>query len=493
MSKIAIVIGVSNYIDQPNLAACKNDAELVEFILKNTNDYEDILCLKDDDTKSEDVKHQLTQFVEKHRSRLDLDEVFFFYSGHGQFHDNEFYYVLSDFDNTRRNRTSLKNSELDGYLRTLKPKLAIKIVDACNAGVQYVKDSSGISTIIEKSTKEQGFDKVYFLFSSLFDQNSFASNEVSHYTKSFLEAIYSSKRPQIRYRDIVDHISDQFENNREQKPFFVIQADNTEMFGVFSDEFKNQIREKYELKINNPHKTITHDHSPVKQPSLSDIIKEQAKDYLSEIEIIESIDQILKAAQSYTLSAEIADLYEIKAESAKNFHGLSGLNEIGKWLNENQNEYFARVVTRVEEYEGFADDILGSYVKAFSLQGESRKKITKTRKVISGYEMQWDEPSFWRVELSLNSQFPNIPSFKLDIVYLFSRLDIRIFYSVSEELSGPKGLRTNVAHGEWKALQLRLRDLKENFSIINPIFVDLTNLVIERLRQIAGVPKDELT
>jgi hypothetical protein len=264
------------------------------------------------------------------------------------------------------------------------------------------------------------------------------------------------------------------------------------MFGTFSNELKNQIRDKCEEKINASSKTTTNECLPAKQPTLADIIKDQAKDYLTESEMIESIEQILVAAKRFSPSAEIADLYQITVDSAKDFNGLTGLSEIGKWLNENQNDYFARTITRVEEYEGYANDTLGSYVAMMALRGEDRKKITKTRKVISGYEMQWDAPSFWRVELNLDSQFPNIPKFKFDIVYLFSRLDIRIFYSISEELSGPKGLRTNVAHGEWKALQLRLRDLKESLKVIDPIFVDLTNFVIERLRQIAGIPKDNL-
>lgn len=222
MARIAIIIGVSSYVRQQALPACKNDAELVRFALVSSKAYEDILFIAGADTNSDEVKHQLTQFVEKHKARGDLDEVFFFYSGHGQFIDDEFYYIFSDFDDNRRNRTSLKNSELDGYLRTLSPNLAVKIVDACNAGVQYVKDVGGLSEIIEKGSKDQGLKKVYFLFSSLFDQSSFANSAVSHYTRSFIEAIYSNSRPEIRYRDIVDQITDQFLNNKDQKPFFVI-------------------------------------------------------------------------------------------------------------------------------------------------------------------------------------------------------------------------------------------------------------------------------
>jgi len=491
MSRIAIIIGVSNYARQQSLPACKNDADLVQFVLHSSKAYEDILFLSGADTNSDEVKHQLTQFVEKHKARTDLEEVFFFYSGHGQFLDDEFYYLLSDFEENRRHRTCLKNSELDGFLRTLCPNLAVKIVDACNAGVQYVKDAGGLAAIIEKGSKERGLKNVYFLFSSLFDQSSFASTEVSDYTRSFIEAIYTSGRPEIRYRDIVDQITDHFENNRDQRPFFVIQADNTEIFGLFPDKEKSAIRALLEGLTTTTSQATAGTSTPVKQPMLSDLIKEQAKDYLPEAEMVEAIEQLQRAAKSYTPPSEIRDLFIVTVEAAKNFQGLKGLHEIGKWLHENKKEYFARVVTRVEEYEGYANDFGRLYASLSAFNNEEQpKKIMKSRSVISGYELMWDAPSFWRVGLILNTQFPNIPTFKLNILYLFSRLDIRLFYTIDEKWPAPGDVGTQTVSGAWKALQLRLRELKDNPSVLDPVFMDFTNSVTEKLRQIAGIPKE---
>ena len=164
MPRIAIVIGVSDYKCQHPLPACKNDADLVKFVLEKSNAYEDILFLSGSDARSDNAKHQLTQFVDRHKGRTDLEEVLYFYSGHGQYLDDEFYYLFSDFEEPRRNRTSLKNSELDGYLRTLSPDVAVKIVDACNAGVQYVKNASDLSAMIEKGSKDQGLKRFTFCF-----------------------------------------------------------------------------------------------------------------------------------------------------------------------------------------------------------------------------------------------------------------------------------------------------------------------------------------
>lgn len=493
MSRIAIILGVANYVRQQALPACQNDADLVRFALNCSKEYEDILFLADTGTNSDEVKHHLTQFVEKHKGRTDLEEVFFFYSGHGQFLDDEFYYILSDFDENRRNRTCLKNSELDGYLRTLGPNLAVKIVDACNAGVQYVKDAGGLAAVIEKGSREQGLKKVYFLFSSLFDQSSFASTAISDYTRSFVEAIYTNGRPEIRYRDIVDQISDDFAGNRDQRPFFVIQADNTEIFGSFSDTDKDAIRARFEAVTATSSAIKADASSPAKQqPTLADLIKEQAKDYLLDDEIVEAIELLPVAAKHLVPPADIRDLFSAVVETAKDFQGLSGLGEIGKWLNENKQEYFARVLTRVEEYQGYENDSFTNVLRNFGVNaGDQPKKVTKTRSVISGYEPMWDKPSFWRIALVLNTKFPNVPTFRLNILYLFSRLDIRLFYSIDEKWPGPGDVAPRPIYGAWKALQLRLRELKGNPEATNTIFADFTNSVTEKLRQIAGVPKDQ--
>jgi len=485
MARIAIIIGVSTYVRQQHLPACANDAELVRFVLNCSNEYEDILYLAGPDTNSDEVKHQLTQFVEKHKARSDLDEVFFFYSGHGQFIDDEFYYIFSDFDDSRRNRTSLKNSELDGYLRTLCPNLAVKIVDACNAGVQYVKDVGGLSEIIEKGSKEQGLKKIYFLFSSLFDQSSFADSAVSHYTKSFIEAIFSNSRPEIRYRDIIDQVSDHFLNNKDQKPFFVIQADNTEIFGSFQDKEKSEIRSRLENMTSVVARANTNV-MPSKQPTLADLIKEKAKDYLNNDEIVYAIEQIPEVAKSYSPPADISDLFSTALSTHRDFSGLSGLRNIGAWLKDNKVEYFARVVSRVEEYEDY-ENPLGRF---FSAYGDTQKKVVKSRNVISGYEPLWEKPTYWRIEFTLTTSLPNIPTFRLNILYLFSKLDIRLFYSIDEKWAGLGNAGIRTEFGEWKALQLRLRALKEKPDLVNPIFTNYTNTVTERLKKIAGIPND---
>ena len=228
--------------------------------------------------------------------------------------------------------------------------------------------------------------------------------------------------------------------------------------------------------------------APIKQPTLADLIKEQAKDYLSETEMVAAIEQLPIAAKQFSLPGEIAELFATSLETAKNFHGLRGLQEIGKWLQENNKDYFARVVWRVEEYQGYSDSIAALVSLSRS---ELPKTITKTRNVISGYEPIWDAPTFWRIGIVLEAQYPNIPNFKLNILYLFSKLDIRILYSIDAVWIGPGGVERQTEFGSWKALQIRLRELKANLEVLNPIFLDFISHVTEKIRQVAGVQKEQ--
>jgi uncharacterized caspase-like protein len=489
MAKLAIIIGVSNYTHQPTLPACENDAEIVRYALDSTKNYEEILVLQGATTTSSNAKHELTQFISKYKTRSDIDEIFFYYSGHGQAINDEFYYIFTDYDEAHRNRTSLTNSELDGYLRSLNANITIKVVDACNAGIRYVKDLNDLTEILQKGVNDQGFNKIYFLFSSLSDQSSYASSTISTYTHSFIESICHSDIQNIRYRDIIDQISDKFLNTPTQKPYFVIQADNTEIFGSFSSDLKKKIEERLESMLaNNPDKTVE-ELIPVKAPTLSQLVRDHAKQYLSDKEIIETIERLPSLFAEYALPSEISDLFEISCLVAKDFDGLEDLRSIGLWLKENRNDYFAQLRVGTEEYEAYENEA----AKFLTIIGnmEGTKKVKKTRNVIIGYQPKWSQISFWRIELILKTSLPNIPTYKLNVLYLFSKLDIRIFYSFDESWPGLGEMESRTAHGEWRAIHMKLIQLKDNNKILLPIFEELSKYVTESLEKIIGASRDQ--
>src|SRR5437870_7061889 len=179
---LAILIGVTSY-SRPvsDLPACVHDVELMSQLIRFTNKFPNTLELRRD-TSSAEVKTQLAQFISKFRAE-EIDELFFYYSGHGDLFKDDFFFLFSDFDEKRRNQTSLTNNELDSMLKTLSPKLVVKVVDACHAGVAYVKEPDALAKQLQAS--QGSFSNCYFMFSSQSSQGSFQDTKLSDFTEAF--------------------------------------------------------------------------------------------------------------------------------------------------------------------------------------------------------------------------------------------------------------------------------------------------------------------
>ncbi|MFZ2451675.1 MAG: caspase family protein [Methylovulum miyakonense] len=158
MSKrIALLIGVSNYENENNLPPCDADIDLMADIIESSGKYDATLILKDS-PKSIDAMAKIRSFITDFQNPVsDIDEIFFYYTGHGAKHSDDFLFLFSDFNNSKINATSLSNDDLDGMLKSLNPKLTVKVVDACQAGIEYIKSEQAsernLENILEKSKK----------------------------------------------------------------------------------------------------------------------------------------------------------------------------------------------------------------------------------------------------------------------------------------------------------------------------------------------------
>jgi uncharacterized caspase-like protein len=119
----------------------------------------------------------------------DIDELFFYYSGHGARRSDDFLYLFSDFNSSKTSQTSLKNSELDTMIKSLNPKLTVKVLDACQSGTEYIKSEEDLKMIFEKSSGNN-FKKTYFMFSSATNQNSIADMDYSVFNKKLLRKLF---------------------------------------------------------------------------------------------------------------------------------------------------------------------------------------------------------------------------------------------------------------------------------------------------------------
>lgn len=231
--KIAILIGVSHYINATALPGCKADVENMGRLLTATNQYSEIVVLATHTTSSP-LKDALRGFFAKYQGVPDIEEVFVYFSGHGLYHTDALL-CCSDFDPSRPATTSISNAEIDDLLRSIGPKVAVKVIDACQSGSPYIKDASAG---FEKSLRSSRLTSFICMASSRQDQSSYASADESYFTKHWIDAALYKTDGTVLYRDIQAALADAFANSQEQTPFFVNQGTGLEALGAVTDEMK---------------------------------------------------------------------------------------------------------------------------------------------------------------------------------------------------------------------------------------------------------------
>jgi hypothetical protein len=240
--KIALLVGISDYQNLTKLPPCDEDLSLMSELIRNTGKYDEVVVV-DGSPKSDRAKEQISSFIRKYQNQ-EVDEFFFYYTGHGMRYLEDFLFLFADFNNSKIEQTSLSNSELDSMLKSLNPELAIKIVDACQSGTQYIKSNQDLEVIFNKSSTES-FKKTYFLFSSSEVESSLALEDYSVFTKSFAKSLVNyDAGSSIRYRDIMAYISDDSNVGKHQTPLFIQQANNTEIFCVVNADLLNVLAVK---------------------------------------------------------------------------------------------------------------------------------------------------------------------------------------------------------------------------------------------------------
>jgi hypothetical protein len=230
---IAILIGISKYKSEAPLPACSHDVENMRRLLAATKKYDDIQLVHVN-TNASQVKDALRQFFAKYQATAGIEEALIYFSGHGTY-QNDAMLCCSDFDSNRPATTSISNGELDDLLRSAKPNVAVKIIDACQSGSPYIKDASAG---FEKALSKSSLNSFICMASSRQDQQSYASAGESIFTAKWIDAALSKDNGSILYRDIQAALADAFVANPDQTPFFVSQGTGLEVFSTVTDEMK---------------------------------------------------------------------------------------------------------------------------------------------------------------------------------------------------------------------------------------------------------------
>lgn len=485
--KIACLLGVSKYKTINELKACENDIALMNSILEATGEYNQILCIAGNQESSK-VKQQLVSFFTQYQDQ-QIDQALFYYTGHGDFDGKEFSYLLSDYDPSRKKQTAIENTELDNWIRLLKPALTVKIIDACHAGVQYIKDPDVFEKFLQSTPKS--FSSCYFLFSSLKEQYSYQDERLSDFTKCIVESISDFTGTEMRFKDIIDYVSDYFVANAKQTPFFITQATNTELFAAVDNSLRGKIRSHLSLycPASTPSGKAEADNSITPSFSLLDLVKADAEKYCSKEEVFNA----LKHCQTYLAEKKYTDdtygLYDIELAGLSSIESeVPRIVNIGKWLAENKNDYFAVTTYRQEEYDEEIEvpvkhrglDAYLSVIQSLTPKYETRT-VKRSRNVVTGFRLtQETDSSAFRI--TAIPKFQNLSWHDCHIAFVFSKIEIRLFYLFSTFREQNWEKRNRQPEESWRTLVASLKNEKAIDDALRQIAETFENFVMEPIK-----------
>jgi hypothetical protein len=469
---LAIIIGVEKYESEEynNLPACSQDAKVVSDVLNNVKKIEDIVFLNNNESAN-DVKRQISDFIVKYKNKT-VEELFFYFTGHGDRFEEEFCYILSDFNNSKRLSTGLKNSELDNWIKALSPKLTIKIVDACFSGTQYIKSESKEEHEFKKSAEKHGLNDIYFWFSSRDNEASFAGQEFSKFTQSILTGITKLKGD-VRYREIMDYVADDFSNTSTSKPIFITQSDNTEKFGFVSDETHQIIFDAF--GIESPDESIEKKDKPSSDKEnieISFIEKVKAKSKqvcFSEEKLLSFIEEFNTKIKLW--SADFQEIYDIAVESDFKISYIPNSKEVGVWLKKNEKiGYFANAIFeiktfKVEEYKKLPEKpnsifsrnlVIGDSFRSMYGYDDTKyklEKVTKSKKHITGFKYT-HQVNNRMVHINFMPKLELAEALSLFIVPIYSNSIMTIHFSYEKRKRSDWNNFSHSTCPNWKVLKV---------------------------------------
>lgn len=477
---VAIVIGVSDYGGAgKDLPACKNDVSVINSLLTKTGKYEHVLEIARD-TSSAKLKDKLTSFITPLQDK-QIEEVFFYFSGHGEYYQDHFYYLLTDYDTKRRNQTTLDNTELDTWLRSLNAGMTVKVVDACHSGVQYIKEPGAFQKYLQQS--QSGFNKCYFFFSSGTSQCSYQDAMLSDFTRAFIDSIANHSVELIRLRDIADYIADQFSSSNEQIPLFVIQATNTEPFCKISVDLRETLLQ-IKTTISAAKPPITEAHTL----SLVELIQKDAKRYCTEEELLQVFDAIRDYLPKHNFGDEFKALYQLQPDfRVETLKDLPDAPSIGSWISKSTAEVFARPTYVEEQYQeevpvpkkaGHGFDLLYLY----GMTDYETRKVTKTRKRITGFELTQKVP-FNVLKLEAVPQHQNLKWHSWLVTFVFSKISLYFFIKKGTLREINWGDKTLSVEDSWSVRDVPLKPQKDAIAGIRQILRNYEDYIIRPLRE----------
>ena len=391
-------------------------------LLESTACFDQLLILDDATETSFGAKEKLRIFLDSN-SADSIKELFFYFTGHGHFTGNEFIYLWNDFDPEKQQQTSLSSSEIDLMLTKVHPELLVKVVDACYSE-NLISRSPSFSDGYDNTSKDL-FKSLYCLFSCQKDQYSLADSTHSLFTSLFLQAIDRPLGTRIRYRDIIDFISESFEKIGRQTPVFVTHADFTEQFCIVTESVKEVLGH---LDLKQQKQGL----SKLVKSDLLDRVRFEAAQYVALDEAKQCLLCGLEAARELQLDLELSNFFEKDVQATLASSNIPKISEIAEVLATSTDELYVQILYDTEHY---AIKMPVEYT-VFGQPGSAKRISTrmqpfvKLRKKPTTFENNFELP-YVAMCLTLKSKFANLLSQSFILVPILSRTKLYYFYAAA--------------------------------------------------------------
>lgn len=456
--KLGIFIGVSEYEsgEYGPLPSCEHDMKCMHTVTSEIKKFTKTITLQNE--KSNLIRDKLVNFIEEFKD-IEIDEVFFYFSGHGERIDDDYYYVLNDFYPKKKNSTGLSESYLDGLVREAKPRVFTKIIDACFSGSKYIKESlENKKTFIEKQAGKAGLENIYYFFSSRGNQASYASKTgLSDFTDELISCVLSSERD-VRYIDLSRELADAFNSDSEtQQPIFIMQGSYMDGFGKITNELANELIMQIGVhpdkeKISNTQEEKAEGHSL--QDKLKSIVK-LSEEVCFDSALITTITSEFPTKVESDLQQQLKVAFDISITKRKS-NDIPNIGEIGNWLKTKQGLFAAptyenRTITKQiytkpdkiivptknsstltrlrNPIAPSLFDLLAGREGREEMEERVLKSVTQEEEYISGFKFRC-EPSNNVYEISLSPKAKLLPKITCWIVFIYSDSDFFAHYSI---------------------------------------------------------------
>lgn len=490
---LAIIIGVSKYKFDTygDLPACKNDAELFKDVLSDVKEFDDILYLNENQEYYQ-INKAITNFVNSHKDK-EVNELVFYFSGHGERIDSEFYYLCHDFIKEKKGTTGISNGYLDGVIRNLSPKLYVKFVDACYSGTQYIKSETDYKRDFKSSAESNHLNNIYFFFSSRGDTESSAGPELSYFSESIFTCILE-RTNELKYHDLMAYVADDFERRGAPTPIFISQATLLENFGEIKESTHDLINQH--MRLPNPIESSETEKSNAESTLLSLIQKKSSDLCCTKEEAIASLDSFNSGLLEANWPSDIDEMFEIKISNISTY-SLPNRKQLGEWLDKNSKlglfakPSYTQVTNEIQEYIKLPKKPASRYQSALSnllagFESDDQYKlenVTVTKDVIDGIEYSNSDTYDKNIiSISFKPRFESTPNFNLTIVLMYSKSKLSIHFSYESLHTTHWDVISFPKCSNWKNILLPLKSSAGIKDSANNIIHETSTWIVEKVK-----------